>query len=216
MKPLTILTIDDHSVVRMGLKVNLEDNLEGCVVDGAERFLEALEMLSEKEYDVVILDIGIPGGGTPNMIGQIKKIQPKVPVLIYTTNDDAQLALRYLQAGATGYLTKCSSSKQVIEAINSVLKDTYYINYQTQQYLLTALANHKVLSRIPKGKKLSVREQEIAELLAQGKWTNEISEMLGLKANTISTVKGRIYQKLGVSNTIELYLKLNEINSSFG
>lgn len=214
-KVLQMLVVEDHSVVRMGIKMNVENSFEAVKIHEAEKFQEALEMMKNICFDMIILDINLPGGGSPDMIGEIRKIQTDVPILIFTAADEAKLALRYIQAGATGFISKNAANIEFITAIKDVLNNRRYISATTQQHLLSAIAENLPLSKIPKLKKLSAREKEIADLIIQGKWTNEISEILDLKANTISTVKARIFEKLDVKNSIELFKKLSEMEDTY-
>lgn len=213
-KVLQMLVVEDHSVVRMGVKMNVEERFEAVNIREAERFPEALELINKFPFDIIILDINLPGGGSTQMINEIKKIQKDTPILIFTGIDEAKLALRYIQAGASGFISKTASDEDFITAIKEVLKNRKYISAMTQQHLLNAIAENLPISKIPMLKKLSVREKEIADLIIQGKWTNEISEILNLKANTISTVKARIFEKMEVNNPIELYKKLSEMEGT--
>ena len=207
---LNVLVVDDHRSVRIGIKVMLSEIFPESAVEEAAVFPEALEFLSQKNYDLVVLDIGIPGGGDIGMIDLLRSRQAKIPILIYSAAEESKNALRFLKAGATGFLSKGAAPEEHIMALKAVAENQRYISSHVNQTLLRSFSEGVPLSKIHQKYKLTARETEISNLLMEGKWTNEISNMLGVKSNTVSTMKARIFEKLGAKNLVEFLGIVNQ------
>ena len=207
---LNALIVDDHSVVRMGMKMFLEEVKPDVVVYEANSFQEALSVAEANPLDLVVLDIVIPGGEDTQMISLIRRIHPAVRILVFSTLEEERYALRYIQAGADGFLSKLSKPDQCREAIRAVLKNERYVSALVHQQALTHISERRPVSQLSSWKGLSKREIEITKLLVEGMWTKEIAQSLNLKESTISTFKRRIFEKAGVSNSMELAKKYQE------
>ncbi|TLV02290.1 response regulator [Dyadobacter luticola] len=203
----TVLLVEDHSIVRMGVKLLIEDFLPSVNVIEAGSFNETLRHLQSRYFDLVILDVKIPGGEGFNMIDKIKAIQSKVKVLIFSSQDEELYAIHYFKAGASGYLPKDSSNEELERAITSVLNGGTYISHVVQSQLITS----SMLERESKDSPLEIlsnRELEIMDMLLIGKWTKDIAIDLNIKESTVSTYKARIFEKLDVTNILELFKKV--------
>lgn len=198
---MKILIADDHSVVRQGVSLILREFFTGMEVTQVDTFDNTLDMLNREQYNLILLDINLPGGNSVTMIDDIRAIQLKVKILVFSAYDEDQYALRYIQAGADGYLNKLSSEEKIIEAVNIILNGEVYIG----ENIKNMLAQHPdaMLYDNPFFL-LSNREMEITLLLVNGEGNLEIANKLNLRMSTVSTYKSRIFEKLGVSNVVSL------------
>jgi len=202
-----ILIVEDHAIVRMGIEFLILDMFTKIDVQQAANFQETLNKLSTTSFDLVLLDINIPGGENNRMISIIRKIQPGVKVMIFSGLEEEIYALHYLNAGANGYLSKGASEEEYKVAITAVLEKGKYVSGKVQRLMVKNILDSKNSGHNPL-EELSRRELEVMYLLAQGKWTKEIATILDLKETTISTYKSRIFEKMEVTNVIEMFRKL--------
>lgn len=195
-----ILLVDDHSVVRRGTAALLEKAFQQAIISYADNFEEAIIKLSEKQ-DLIFLDISIPGGNSTKMVETIRLNHPNLLIMMFSAYDEAHYALRYLHAGANGYLDKYSSDTEIINAVKSLITTKKYISDVVKEKILE---NALLKSPVNPLERLSEREIEVAELLASGEGNLEISNKLNIKMSTVSTFKTRIFEKLGVKNIVKL------------
>lgn len=205
METKKILIAEDHSTVRMGLKVLLTEMFSQVDIHFAISFQETIKLVESTQYDLIILDINIEGGNNVKMISSIREFWPQQIVLVYSGYDEQLYALHYIQAGANGFLSKNASDEEHKIAIYSVLNSGKYISNVVQERLLSKVFEKKSPDPF---EHLSSRETQIMLMLAEGKWTKEIATTLNLKLSTISTFKARIFEKLNVTNSVELAKKL--------
>ncbi|RED22631.1 LuxR family two component transcriptional regulator [Flavobacterium cutihirudinis] len=196
-----ILIVDDHLVVRNGVAMVLEKQIEDVQISNAENFFEAIDLLKDTLFDLVILDINIPGGKYTEMIGELRAIQPLVRILVFSAHEEEQHALKFISAGANGYLNKLCSEEKMIFAIKSIFESSTYISQELVSKLLDIKGTQKVIN--PK-EVLSKRELQIAELLIEGNGNLEISNKLNIHMSTVSTYKARVFEKLKIHNLVEL------------
>jgi len=194
---MKILIADDHSVVRQGVSLMLRDAFADVEIEQADSFYETLVAVKEDAFDLLLLDINLPGGNNASMIGDIKDINKDVSILMFSAYDEDHYALRYMQAGASGYINKLSSEEKIIEAINTVLDGNIYFSESLKS------GNHTVDNNNPLDV-LSNRELEITRLLIKGEGNLEIANQLKIGMSTVSTYKSRIFEKLGVTNVVTL------------
>jgi DNA-binding NarL/FixJ family response regulator len=197
-----VLIVDDHFIVRSGMSLLLENELENIHVIGVNDYQQALIALSKNDFDLVILDINLPGGKKTDMIDELRKLQKDVKILIFSAHEEDIYAFRYIQAGANGYLNKLSDSDTIVKAIKTVLEVGKYISDDIMNKFI-AFSQNKGESNNPMDE-LTQRELEIAELLARGFGNLEIANELDLKMTTVSTHKLNIYRKVHITNIIEL------------
>lgn len=209
---MNILIVDDHSLIRMSMKIILEKRYTDAVLFEAENYKSTLKAIGQTPFDLVILDINIPGGIGTGMIREIKEGQPNTHILICSASEEEeQNALDYIRAGANGYLSKSVDESEIIAAIATVMNDKRYVSTVIQERLLNAVGVRKSTSIVKRIKRLSERENEITRLLLEGKWVKEIASILNLRSNTISTHKSRIFEKMGVDSISELRRKLGSL-----
>src|SRR5438105_4440653 len=189
-----VLIVDDHSVVRNGLKKILEDQPDEIAFGEAETAPEAIALVRERDWDIVILDISLGGGRNGlDTLKEMKQIRPRLRVLILTMHAEEQYARRAFKAGAAGYVTKDSPRAELLEAIKRILGGAKYISPALAEKLIeyidndTALSAHEILSD---------REFQVLCLIASGKTFTEIAELLSLSDKTISTYRARILEKM--------------------
>ena len=203
----TILLVEDHSIVRMGVKLLIEDFMPSVVIIEVGTFNETLKMLHSRHFDLVILDIRIPGGEAFNMIPRIRSVQEKVKILIFSSQEEELYAIHYVKAGANGFLPKDTSNEELERAVTSVLNGGTYITNAVQVQLVNSTLMERESRESPL-EILSNRELEIVDMLLTGKWTKDIAIDLNIKESTVSTYKARIFEKLEVTNVLELFKKV--------
>ncbi|MDP8247339.1 MAG: response regulator transcription factor [Candidatus Tritonobacter lacicola] len=198
---IKILIADDHIIVRRGLKQIVAEFSDMVVTDEASNFQEVLDKVDKKDFDVVVLDITLPGRSGMDVLKQIKSQDPKLPVLVLSMHPEEQYAVRALRAGASGYLTKESAPDELIAAIRKVATGGKYISPSLAEKLAfeldtgTAKSPHEALSD---------REYQVLCMIASGKTVKEIAEELILSVKTISTYKARILEKMRMKSNAEL------------
>ncbi|AXY72535.1 DNA-binding response regulator [Paraflavitalea soli] len=202
-----VLIADDHAIVRYGTSFVIKDLLPTGTIREANNFHQALKLLDTNRFDLMVLDINIPGGNNLQMIDVIKLRQPHVKILIFSGYDEQVYALRYLQAGADGYVVKQASEAELRMAIQTLQNNDKYISHSVRQHLLNNMSHKKVISHNPLAT-LSNREMEIMQQLVMGAAVAEIGATLGLQISTVSTYKSRIFEKLNVSNVVDLVEKV--------
>lgn len=198
-----ILIADDHSIVRYGTSFVIKELLPTGTIREAHNFDQALKLLDTDRFDLMVLDINIPGGNNLQMIDVIRLRQPHVKILIFSGYDEQLYALRYLQAGADGYVVKQAPEGELKMAIQTIQNNDKYISHTVRQSLLNGLSAKKALSHNPLAS-LSNREMEIMQQLVMGAAVAEIGAALGLQISTVSTYKSRIFEKMKVNNVVEL------------
>jgi len=200
---IKILIADDHTIVREGLKQIVADVGDMMVADEAGNGQEALQKIREGDYDVILLDISMPGRSGLEVLKDIRAERPKLPVLILSMHSEEQYAVRALRAGASGYLTKASAPDELIGAIRKVSRGRKYVTASLAEKLALEL---DVDIRKPPHEMLSDREYQVMLMLASGKAVKEIADELCLSVKTISTYRSRILEKMNMKKNAELTL----------
>lgn len=196
-----VLIADDHEVVRRGLRELLADELPQLKVGEAGRGQEVIEAIQKQEWDIVLLDINLPGRSGLDVLAEIKGLQPKLPVLVLSASPEEDYALRSLKLGAAGYLTKQSASDELMAAVRKALAGGKYVSASLAEKLAANLANeapaapHELLSN---------RELQVLRMIATGRTIKEIAAELALSEKTIATYRARISEKLRLSTNVEL------------
>jgi two-component system invasion response regulator UvrY len=201
MKKIRILVADDHPVVRQGLKQIVADTPDLAVTGEASRGREVLERVTKDQYDVVLLDITMPDKTGLEVLGELKRLRPKLPVLILTMHPEEQYAIRALRAGASGYLTKEGVPHELIAAIRKVSMGAKYVSPSLAERLAVHL---DIDAKKPLHQCLSDREYRVMCMIASGKTVKEIAEELFLSVKTVSTYRSRLLGKMGMKNNAEL------------
>jgi DNA-binding NarL/FixJ family response regulator len=198
---MKILIVDDHAVIYQGLKRILDDEFEGATFGEARHSQEALDLVSRERWDLVILDVDLPGRGGLDVLKQMRAEHPKLPVLMFSMHSEEQFAVRALKAGASGYVAKDSASERLVEAIRKAIRGGRYVSAALAEKLAADLSrdvspvSHEILSD---------REFEVMRMIAEGKTTTAIADLLSLSVKTVSTYRARILEKLQLETTSEL------------
>ncbi len=198
---MKILIVDDHAVIYQGLKRILDDEFEGATFGEARHSQEALDLVGRERWDLVILDVDLPGRGGLDVLKQMRAEHPKLPVLMFSMHSEEQFAVRALKAGASGYVAKDSASERLVEAIRKAIRGGRYVSAALAEKLAADLSrdvspvSHEILSD---------REFEVMRMIAEGKTTTAIADLLSLSVKTVSTYRARILEKLQLETTSQL------------
>ena len=198
---LRILVADDHEVVRKGLMKVLAESLQPIKVEEARNGQEAVSKVWKSEYDLVVLDIKMPGKNGLDALKEIKQHRPKLPVVILSMHPEEQFAIRAIRAGASGYLTKECAGDELVLAIRKALKGEKYISGSLAQILAGEL---DVDSGRPLHEILSDREYQVMLMIASGKPVGAIAKELCLSVKTISSYRANILLKTKMKNNAEI------------
>ena len=207
---ITILIADDHTIVRKGLKQILSEGISAVEFAESSNAPETLTLVSSKKFDIVILDLSMPGRSGLDLLKDIRVQSPKLPILVLSMHPEDQYALRVIKAGAMGYMTKDSAPEELVSAVTKILNGGRYVSANLSEQLVSLLQKHQ------KGaghESLSDREFQVLELIASGKTVSEVADKLSLSVKTVSTYRTRILEKLHLSTNAELtrYAMQNKI-----
>ncbi len=198
---IKILIVDDHALIREGLKRIFGETSDLCVAGEASDSQTALSKISEQHFDIVILDLSLPGRSGLDTLKQLKCLKPDLPVLVLSIYPESQYGIRVLKAGAAGYLTKDSSPETLIQSIRKITSGGKVVT-DTLAEKLVAQLNHP--PEQPLHETLSDREYQVLLAIANGKTAKAISADLNLSVKTISTYRTRLLQKMKLKNNTEI------------
>ncbi|MBI3415845.1 MAG: response regulator transcription factor [Verrucomicrobia bacterium] len=198
---MRILLVDDHEIVRRGLKQLLAEEFPKAVFGEATRVPQARELIVQKAWDLVLLDINLPGGSGLDLLTDVKRLCPEPAVLVLSSYPEEEFAVRAFKLGSAGYLTKASVVDEMLTAVKKVLAGGKYVSAVLAEKLATALGNPQTQAL---HETLSPRELEVLRLVATGKTIKEIAAGFSLSEKTIATYRTRISEKLGLSTNVEL------------
>jgi two-component system, NarL family, invasion response regulator UvrY len=198
---MRILIADDHAVVRRGLKHVLADAFKKAVFGEAANSQEALERVWKEPWDVVILDLTMPGRSGLDVLKEMKRARPKLPVLILSMHPEDQFAVRLLKAGAAGYMTKETAPGELVGAVNKAVAGGRYVSLPLAEKLASLIVRDE---NAAPHESLSDREFLILRLIASGKPVSAIARELSLSVKTVSTYRARLLEKMHMDNNSEL------------
>ena len=198
---IRVVIADDHQILRQGLSQLLQAAGDLDVVGEARDGFEVLERVRRVDFDVLLLDMSMPGKSGVELIKHVKAEKPKLRILVLSMHEEHQYAVRAIRAGASGYLTKESAASQLVAAIRKVAGGGAYITAEVAERLAQDAMPQ---AERPAHAALSDREFEVFHMIVDGMSVNEIAARLNLSAKTISTHKARLMEKLGVDSTAEL------------
>jgi two-component system, NarL family, invasion response regulator UvrY len=198
---MRVLIADDHAVFRRGLKETLAEAFSAVVFGEARTAQEALDHVRRQNWDVVILDISMPGKSGLDILDELKRLRPKLPILLLSMHPEQQFARRALKAGAAGYLTKDGVPEELKEAIKKIVGGGRYVSATLAEKLAVDLREG---SDLPVHELLSDREFQVLRMIASGKTVKEIAEELSLSVKTVSTYRARILEKTGMKTNADL------------
>jgi two-component system invasion response regulator UvrY len=196
-----ILIADDHSAIRIGVKHICTSEFPTVQFAEAVNYAEVFQKLKERDWDILILDVDLPGRNGLDILKQIKAEKLKVPVLMFSFHSEEQIALRALKMGAAGYLSKDAADMELIKAINKIMEGKKYVSQALSEKFLEMMDSN---SAKEPHELLSDREYQTLLLIASGKTVSEIADMLSLSTPTISTYRARILDKMKLKNNAEL------------
>jgi two-component system, NarL family, invasion response regulator UvrY len=196
-----ILIVDDHTLVRQGLREILADGFAEAVFGEAGNADELLAHLRGGHWDVIILDIGMPGRSGLDVLVDVERLSPTTPVLILTMYPESQYALRAFRGGAAGYITKDAVAEELLKAVQVLLEGGKYMSPPVAAFLVGQITAGEGK---PSHEALSGREYEVFRGLVVGRSVTKIARQLGLSSKTVSTYRVRLYEKLGVKTLVEL------------
>jgi DNA-binding NarL/FixJ family response regulator len=200
-KSINFLLADDHSLIRQGVVFIIEEMELDCEIYQASNLHQTLEFINKFPIDIAIIDANFPDGNSLNVLPEIKKISPDTKILIFTGIDEGPQSLKYLTAGANGFLSKMNDEEEIKDAILKMVNSGAYISPITQALLIDSIRNPAVSNPLLL---LTERELQIAKMYAEGQGNLEIANSLDIKQNTVSTLKKRIFDKLEIENIVEL------------
>ncbi len=198
---IRILIADDHAIVRRGVKEILEREMEDVACGQADNGAEVLRQVQSHYWDLILLDITMPGRSGLEVLGDLKRIRPELPVLVLTMHPEDQYGKRMLKAGASGYMNKESAPEELIKAIRKVVSGGRYVSAELAEKLAVNLREDALR---PSHEILSNREFEILRMIASGKTVSQIADELKLSVTTVSTYRARILEKMHMNTTTEL------------
>ena len=196
-----ILIVDDHPLIREGLKKILQTEMDFSVVGELGKGAEVGEFINRNECDLIILDINLPDRNGMDVLKDIKTLKPEISVLMLSILPEEQFALRAIRSGASGYITKDGAPEELINAIRKIASGRRYVSEILADKLAFDLSakSDKILHE-----KLSDREFQILLLIGSGKSSKEIAHLLSISLSTVNTYKARIFEKMGMKTTIQL------------
>ncbi len=198
---MKVLIADDHAIVRRGLKLILSEEFDRIIFGEARTGQEVLDLVWKQDWDIVVLDITMPGRSGLEVLKELKQLRPKLPVLILSMHSEDQFGMRVLKAGAAGYMTKENVPEELVKAIKKVLAGGKYISPGLAEQLAFNLEED---TGRPPHEKLSDREYQVMCMIASGRTVKEIADELALSIKTISTYRTRILEKLKMKSSAEL------------
>jgi DNA-binding NarL/FixJ family response regulator len=198
---IRVLIADDHAILRSGLKEILVHELKDVVCGEAEDARQVLLQVQSGDWDLVMLDITMPGRSGLDILKDLKAVRPKLPVLVLSMHPEDQYGKRVLKAGASGYMRKESAPDELIKAIRKVLAGGRYVSPALAEKLAVDLSDD---AGRPAHETLSDREFEVLRMIASGKTVGHIAEELHLSVTTVSTYRARILEKMDLTTTAEL------------
>jgi DNA-binding NarL/FixJ family response regulator len=198
---MRVLIADDHAVFRRGLKETIGEAFPKVTFGEAKTAQETVECVRRQDWEIVILDISMPGKSGLDILDDVRRLRPNLPVLFLSMHPEEQYARRALKSGAAGYLTKDSIPEELKEAVRRILTGGRYVSATLAERLAFDLRKG---AEMPLHELLSTREFQVLRMIASGKSVKEIANDISLSVKTVSTYRARILQKTGMKTTAEL------------
>lgn len=202
MKPIRVLIADDHALVRAGIRA-LVEKIEGVIVVGeAGKGSEAMDLVRELKPNLMLLDITMPDGGGFAVLDQVTKNFPEIRVIVLTVHEAGEYAIRALREGAAGFLPKSAASTELEQAIQTVIRGEVYISPETSRK--TLLEYGKGVTKQKQLETLSPRQREVLRLIAEGRTTKQIAQVLEISVKTVETHRAQLMERLGIHDVAGL------------
>ena len=200
-QPVKILVIDDHEIVRRGVKQILEETFLLVEVGEADSGQKGMAAVQQQPWDLAIVDINLPDQSGLELLGELHRTRPRLPLMVLSLHPEEQYAVRVFRAGAMAYLTKQTAPEELARAVKQVLSGRMYVTASLGEHMAGSL-NKSSADPVPST--LSEREREVLVRIAQGQSLKNIAQSLTLSAKTVSTYRGRLLDKLQLTTTAEL------------
>ncbi|KPE49139.1 response regulator transcription factor [Chryseobacterium indologenes] len=200
-REINFLLADDHSIVRQGMEIVVNDIAPNARIYHTSSLQQIVELVKSKEIEMAIIDAHFPEGNSLHIISQMKSANPDIKILIFTGLEEDLYALKFIKAGANGYLSKLSEEEEVRDAVTKFIQTGEYFSETSRNLLVQFVYNPNLINPLSS---LTKRELQIAEMYADGYGNLEISNHLDIKQNTVSTIKKNIFDKLKIENLVEL------------
>src|SRR5699024_9413748 len=208
-----VLIADDHSIVRLGASIIIKEVLKTEDIVHAESYDEAKRKIQEAQYDLLILDLNMQGGNNIRMVQEILNLQPEIKILVFSSYDEQIYALRYIEAGAMGYLNKSTSMLELRDALERLKEGKKYMSDSVRDQYIEILTKSKTeVNKKNTLLTLSDRETDVAKQLIKGYGVVDVAKAMDLNPSTVSTYKSRIFKKLNIKNIPEL-IKIFSLNT---
>ncbi len=202
MNPIRVLIADDHALVRAGIRA-LVERIDGVVVVGeAGKGSEALELVRQLSPDLILLDITMPDGNGFEVLDHVTKLYPEIRVIVLTVHEAGEYAFRAVREGAAGYLPKSAASIELEQAIQTVIRGERYISPETAQNTIFEVGNRATKKDLLAT--LSPRQREVLRLIAEGKTTKQIAQVLKISVKTVETHRAQLMERLGIHDVAGL------------
>ena len=202
MNSIRVLIADDHALVRAGIRALVERIDDVVVVGEAGKGSEALELVRELSPDLILLDITMPDGNGFDVLDQVTKLYPEIRVIVLTVHEAGEYALRAVREGAAGYLPKSAASIELEQAIQTVIRGERYISPETAQNTIFEVTNRATKRDLLAT--LSPRQREVLRLIAEGKTTKQIAQVLEISVKTVETHRAQLMERLGIHDVAGL------------
>ncbi|MBB4805261.1 DNA-binding NarL/FixJ family response regulator [Chryseobacterium defluvii] len=200
-REITFLLADDHSMVRQGMAITVSEVVPDARIYHTSSLQQVVEMVRSNGVEIVIIDAHFPDGNSLHILPQIKSVNPDIKILIFSGLEEHLHALKYINAGANGYLSKLSEEEEVRQAVSDIIHKGEYISAVSRSLLVQFAYDPNSINPL---NYLTKRELQIAEMYAEGYGNLEIANHLDIKQNTVSTIKKNIFEKLKIENLVEL------------
>lgn len=203
-RPTRFLLVDDHMIIRTGLKIVLREEYFASEVDEAENTSAAKNLLSARAYDLLILDINIPDDNIFDFVMYLQAVKPEQKILMFSTNNEELYATKFFKLGVKGYLSKQAPDSEIKNAVRTVMNGRIYLSEGMQHFMTSKYLTEDSNKPSNPFDQLTTREFEIVSLILKGESTKEIGNILNLQISTVSTHKTNIFNKLNVKNVLQL------------
>lgn len=200
-KEIVFLLADDHSIVRQGMAILIDEIVPNAKIYQTSSLLQIVELIESKGVEIAVIDAHFPDGNSLHILSQMKAANPNIKILVFTGLEEDLHVLKFIKAGANGYVSKLSEEEEIRQAISDMVQKGEYFSALSRNLMVQFVHNPDLINPLSC---LTNRELQIAEMYAEGNGNLEIANYLNIKQNTVSTIKKNIFEKLKIENLVEL------------
>ncbi|KFF15192.1 response regulator transcription factor [Chryseobacterium sp. JM1] len=200
-REIVFLLADDHSIVRQGMAILIDEIVPNARVYQTSSLLQIVELIESKGVEIAVIDAHFPDGNSLHILSQMKAANPNIKILVFTGLEEDLHVLKFIKAGANGYVSKLSEEEEIRQAISDMVQKGEYFSALSRNLMVQFVHNPDLINPLSP---LTNRELQIAEMYAEGNGNLEIANQLNIKQNTVSTIKKNIFEKLKIENLVEL------------